>query len=69
VSNFAADLRPGSSSKYRQKAGWKPTIGTMNPKTRRMIGVIGLILLALGLSLGFAFIGLHLIQGMHLVIE
>jgi hypothetical protein len=35
----------------------------MNLKTRRMIGVIGLVLLAFGLSLSFAFIGLHLIQG------
>lgn len=41
----------------------------MNLKTRRLIRVIGLFLLAFGLSLGFAFIGLHLIQGTHLVIE
>jgi hypothetical protein len=41
----------------------------MNPKTRHMIGVIGLTLLALGLSLGFAVVGLHLSQGTHLVIE
>jgi len=41
----------------------------MNSKTRHMIGVIGLILLALGFTLGFAAIGFHLIQGTNLVIE
>jgi hypothetical protein len=41
----------------------------MNLKTRHMIGVIGLMLVAFGLSLGFAIIGFHLIQGTHLVIK
>jgi hypothetical protein len=44
-------------------------IGTMNLKTRHMIGVIGLMLVAFGLGLGFAIIGFHLIQGTHLVIK